>query len=110
MISPLASTLAEDCRAQCSRRASLSVCAVGAAGLDAGVSAARRRCTPRKDISNNWAANRAGKSGRPSFAFAEFMLLPWVPSRARSIVSGDLGSVTQVRELKRDNTSIDTFQ
>src|ERR1700723_3074031 len=75
MISPLASTLADDCSAQCSRRDSLSACAVGAAALDAGVSAARRRCTPRNDSSNNLAANRVGKGGRPSFAFAEFMLL-----------------------------------
>src|SRR5580700_12098915 len=44
MVSPLASTLAEVCRNQWSRRASL---AAGAAGLEAWGSAARSRCEPR---------------------------------------------------------------
>src|SRR5271170_1623071 len=103
MISPLASTLAEDCSVQCSRSASLSVLA-GAVGLGAGVSAARRKYALRNDIINNCAAKRVGRAGRFAFAltFAEFMLLPCVPSRAPacSIVSMALGRGTMVRELR----------
>src|SRR5580692_556585 len=88
MISPLASTLADDCRVQCSRRASFSVLA-GAVRLDARVSAARRKCALRNEIVNNCAANRVGKVGRLAVAFAEFIVLPCVPSR--SIVSVDVG-------------------
>src|SRR5271156_1115052 len=69
MISPLVSTLAEDCSVQFSRRASLSVLA-GTVRLDAGVSAARRKCALRNDISNNCAANRVEKAGRFAFAVA----------------------------------------
>src|ERR1700728_764320 len=101
IISPLASTLADDCSVQCSRSASLSVCA--GAALDAGVSAARRKCAPRNDISNNGAANRAGKSGRVSFAFAEFMLLPWgavvgtgMVDHFRGPWSGNLRGITRL--------------
>src|SRR5580700_1598980 len=101
MISPLASTLAEDCSVQCSRRASLSVLA-GVAGLDAGVSAASRKYALRNDMANNCAAKRVGKAERLAFAFAEFMLLPCVPSRTRacSIVFVDLDPGTMVRELR----------
>src|SRR5580700_10503658 len=101
MVSPLASALAEDCSVQCSRSASLSVLA-GAAGLDAGVSAAMRKCAHR--IISNCSAKRVEKAGRFALArtFAEFILLPCVPSRARvcSIVFADLDPGTMVRELR----------
>ncbi len=96
MVSPLASTLAEDCRVQWSRRVSLSAGAPGGVGLDAGASAAAgRKCVPTNNTISNCAATRAGKAGRLSFAFAEFMLLPGVPSACR-----DVFPRTLVRELR----------
>src|ERR1039458_4356807 len=83
-ISPLASTLVEDCSVQWSRSSSLSACGFGADGLDAEGSAARRNCEPRNEIAKNCANRRVGKAGR--LLFAEVMLLladafPWTSVR-----------------------------
>src|SRR5580658_10084546 len=89
MISPLASTLAEDCRVQCSCRTSLLGRPAWALGFR-GVSAARRECAPRNTTISNRAATRVGKAGRLSFS--EFMLSPWAIAGPRlQIISVDLG-------------------
>src|ERR1700733_2208270 len=71
IISPLPSTLAEDCNVQCSRRASLSGGA-GVPGLDVGVFAARTDCALRNETSNKSANRCLGKARRA----VEFILLP----------------------------------
>src|SRR5258708_3640422 len=57
MTSPLATTLAEVCIVQWSRRNSCPPEAFGVFALDAGVSAARRICEPRNEMQRN-CANR----------------------------------------------------
>src|SRR5260370_13291282 len=76
MVSPLASTLEEDCNVQWSRRRSLAAGATGPDGLGAVRSAARRQCEPRIEITNHRARMCSEKNAR--FFVAEFIVLPCV--------------------------------